>query len=150
MTSSELNERHQLPHFDVRELNGRRVRYDELWQCRNLVLVLIDSTRREEATRSASVLSAHRDEFDDAEAAVVVTADSVQGLRGLLASSLQIDGARSCTSRDLTRATYGRSRTLMSCCSGCDSREYSAPSVRPDDREWHLCCVVTTPEEGYA
>jgi hypothetical protein len=81
MTSSELNERHQLPHFDVRELNGRRVRYDELWQCRNLVLVLIDSTRREEATRSASVLSAHRDEFDDTEAAVVVTADSVQGLR---------------------------------------------------------------------
>jgi hypothetical protein len=80
-TSSELNERDQLPHFDVRELNGRRVRYDELWQRRNLVLVLIDSTKREEATRSASVLSAHRDEFDDAEAAVVVTADSVQGLR---------------------------------------------------------------------
>ncbi|MGH9348292.1 MAG: hypothetical protein ACRD26_13620 [Vicinamibacterales bacterium] len=80
-TSSELHERDQLPHFDVTTLDGRRVRYDELWQRRNLVLILTDPQKRQEATVFASQLSARQEEFGDAETAVVVTSDSVPGFR---------------------------------------------------------------------
>jgi hypothetical protein len=35
-------------HFDLMTLDGRRVRYEELWQRRNLVLVLTDPEQRGE------------------------------------------------------------------------------------------------------
>jgi hypothetical protein len=79
-TSFELRERDLLPHFELTTLTGDRVRYDALWQRRNLVLVLTDPTKRQDATAFASRLSAHQAEFEDAEAAVVVTSDSLLGL----------------------------------------------------------------------
>lgn len=76
-TSTDLR---QVPHFDVTSLAGRRVRYEELWQRRNLVLVLADPREREAALSYASKLEVRADEFDKAETTVVVTTDSVRGL----------------------------------------------------------------------
>lgn len=39
-----------IPHFDVTTVDGTRVRYDEIWQHRNLVLVLADAPQRDAAT----------------------------------------------------------------------------------------------------
>jgi hypothetical protein len=80
-TPSELHERDELPHFDVTTLDGRRVRYTQLWQRRNLLLVLTDPQRRPEAIALSLELNAHSKKFDDAETTVVVTADTFPGLR---------------------------------------------------------------------
>jgi hypothetical protein len=69
-----------VPHFDVTTLDGRRVRYEEIWQRRNLVLVIALPHEREAAARYALELQAHRDELEQAETTVVVTADAVPGL----------------------------------------------------------------------
>lgn len=65
-----------VPHFDVTTLEGRRVRYDEIWQRRNLVLVIISPQDREAGVRYAAQLRARRDAFDEGETTVVVTADA--------------------------------------------------------------------------
>ena len=78
--STTSTEFHHVPHFDVTSLAGRRVRYEELWQRRNLVLVLADPREREAALSYASKLEVRADEFDKAETTVVVTTDSVRGL----------------------------------------------------------------------
>jgi hypothetical protein len=80
-TSLELHERDQLPHFDLTTLDGRRVRYEELWQRRNLVLVLTDPEQPQGAMAFGLRLSAPGEEFDDSETTVVVTSDSVPGFR---------------------------------------------------------------------
>lgn len=69
-----------VPHFEVRALDGRHVRYQELWQRRSLVLVVAAPHEREAAANYASALEMRHDEFEEAEAAVVVTTDSVRGL----------------------------------------------------------------------
>jgi hypothetical protein len=69
-----------VPHFEVTTLNGRHARYEEIWQRRNLVLIVVSRREREAATRYALQLEARRDEFDQEETAVVVTSDSVPGL----------------------------------------------------------------------
>src|SRR5262245_10164997 len=68
-----------VPRFDVRTLDGQHVRYDEIWQHRNLVLLVADPREREAAERYASGLRSHRPEFDKMETTVVVTTDVVPG-----------------------------------------------------------------------
>lgn len=69
-----------VPHFDVRALDGQLVRYQELWQRRNLVLVLGAPDQRDAARRYASTLQSHHREFEETETTVVVTTDPVRGL----------------------------------------------------------------------
>jgi hypothetical protein len=69
-----------VPHFDVMTLDGRHVRYDDIWQRRNLVLVLVSPQNRDDGARYASQLQAHRDEFEREETTVVVTTDPVPKL----------------------------------------------------------------------
>jgi hypothetical protein len=69
-----------VPHFDVTTVDGQRVRYDEIWQRRNLVLFIASPEEREVAARYASQLQAHRDQLDEGEATVVVTTDAVPNL----------------------------------------------------------------------
>jgi hypothetical protein len=38
-----------VPHFDVTTVDGRRVRYQEIWQRRNLVLLVVNPREREAA-----------------------------------------------------------------------------------------------------
>lgn len=68
-----------MPHFDVTTLDGRRVRYDELWQRRNLLLVIVSPRERAAGMRYARQLHNRRDEFEQEETAVVVTADTIPG-----------------------------------------------------------------------
>lgn len=69
-----------VPHFDVATLGGERVRYRDIWQRRNLVLVIVHPREREVVASYASQLTVRQHEFDDEEATVVTTADAVPGL----------------------------------------------------------------------
>jgi hypothetical protein len=69
-----------VPHFDVMTIDGRHVRYDDIWQRRNLVLVVVTPAERETGSRYASNLEARRAEFEAEETAVVVTTDAVPKL----------------------------------------------------------------------
>jgi hypothetical protein len=69
-----------VPHFDVTTVDGQRVRYDDIWQRRHLVLVVVTPQEREAGAHYASQLEARRAEFEGEEAAVVVTADAVPTL----------------------------------------------------------------------
>src|ERR671922_1572149 len=68
-----------VPHFDVTTLDGQRVRYDEIWQRRNLVLLVVSPHEREAAARYASQIDGRRREFEDAETTIVMTTDAVPG-----------------------------------------------------------------------
>jgi|SRR5688500_1865131 hypothetical protein len=69
-----------VPHFDVTTIDGRRVRYQDIWQRRNLVLVVVIPSELETGSRYASQLEAHRAEFEAEETIVVVTSDAVPKL----------------------------------------------------------------------
>lgn len=69
-----------IPHFDVTTIDGRRIRYGEIWQRRNLLLVLVHPRDRTPAAEYAAGIEAHRTQLEEAEATVVVTADAVPGL----------------------------------------------------------------------
>jgi hypothetical protein len=69
-----------VPHFDVTALDDRRVRYDEIWQRRNLVLAVVSPNEHDAGVRYASELEARRQEFEQAETSTVVTADAVPTL----------------------------------------------------------------------
>ena len=69
-----------VPHFEVTTVDGQRVRYDDIWQRRNLVLVLVNPNQREAGAHYASQLEARRAEFEREETTVVVTADAVSNL----------------------------------------------------------------------
>jgi hypothetical protein len=69
-----------VPHFDVTAVDGRRIRYDEIWQRRNLVLIIVSRQERQAGLRYASQLEARREQFDRADTAVVVTVDTVPKL----------------------------------------------------------------------
>ena len=69
-----------VPQFDVTALDGRHMRYDEIWQRRNLILVIVKPQEREAATRYASQLEARLDEIEHEDTTVVVTTDPISGL----------------------------------------------------------------------
>jgi hypothetical protein len=69
-----------VPHFEVTTVDGQHVRYDDIWQRRNLVLVVVTPQEREAGARYASQLEARRAEFEREETTVVVTADAVPKL----------------------------------------------------------------------
>jgi hypothetical protein len=68
-----------VPHFDVTTVDGRRIRYADLWQHRNLVLVFVAGEPAEPQSYAQAVLARARD-FEAAETALVVTAGRVAGL----------------------------------------------------------------------
>jgi len=53
-----------VPHFEVTTVDGQRVRYDDIWQRRNLVLVFVNPHQRDAGARYASRQEAHRAEFE--------------------------------------------------------------------------------------
>jgi hypothetical protein len=69
-----------VPHFDVATLDGRRVRYQDIWQRRNLVLVVLPSDQRDSVNRYVQPFTSRLQEFEEGETAVVVTTDPVPGL----------------------------------------------------------------------
>lgn len=69
-----------VPHFDVTTVDGERVRYDDIWQRRNLVLVAVVAGERDAARRFASRLRAPGNELDIGDTSIVVTDDAALGL----------------------------------------------------------------------
>ena len=68
-----------LPHFEVDDLEGRRVPYSSIWQHRNLVLVMVpeaDASARHYADR----LMVHVRELKSGDTEWIVTQDAVDGL----------------------------------------------------------------------
>lgn len=66
-----------VPHFDVTALDGRRVRYGELWQRRSLVFAALPE-RSESAVQYAAQLLRREPDFAAEEAALVISADPVE------------------------------------------------------------------------
>ena len=69
----------QIPHFDVATLSGQHVRYSDLWQHNNLVLVSVDA-RDPALQQYVRDLQAREAEFAAANTALVISTDSVAGL----------------------------------------------------------------------
>jgi peroxiredoxin len=67
----------QVPHFEVKTLEGGTFSYATVWQRKNLVLVIIP---RDGDAGLASELAALRQDFADRESVCVVTRDRVAGV----------------------------------------------------------------------
>ena len=65
-----------MPHFEITTIDGRRVRYSDIWQHRNLVFVSLES--RDDPY--ARTLTAGADDFAAAEATLVISTDPVEWL----------------------------------------------------------------------
>ncbi len=68
-----------VPHFDVMALDGRRVRYAEVWQRRNLVLACLPHAAAG-AARWLEEVHEHDRELERLETTFVATADGVPGV----------------------------------------------------------------------
>lgn len=77
---SPLDRGDQIPHFDLVTIEGRRVRYRELWQRTNLVLVMFDPKTLAQFAAYAARLRARRGEFTAADTALVISSEPVPGL----------------------------------------------------------------------
>jgi hypothetical protein len=67
----------RIPHFTVSAIGGDPVRYADIWQRRNLVLVTVEDASA--GTDCAAALAARASDFRDLQAACVVTTDRVNG-----------------------------------------------------------------------
>jgi hypothetical protein len=66
-----------VPHFDVRDLDGATVRYADIWQRRQLVLVVLPGAADEAGRAYAAELAVRLAAPGAPDAALVVTADAV-------------------------------------------------------------------------
>jgi hypothetical protein len=68
-----------LPHFEVTDLDGRRIDYSSIWQRKNLVLVTLSDTHPSSRSYAERLMARGRDsKTDDTE--WVVTCDHVPGI----------------------------------------------------------------------
>jgi hypothetical protein len=70
-----------VPHFEVNTVEGELFSYSTIWQRRNLVLIAIRAAEFEASAANVSDLVARKSEFTAKDAACVVTADRVPGIR---------------------------------------------------------------------
>jgi hypothetical protein len=73
----------ELPHFTVTSDAGETVAYSDLWQRRNLLLIVVDRSREAEAY--VARLRSRMPELTAHETACVITRDSIEGV-GCLAA----------------------------------------------------------------
>lgn len=69
-----------VPHFEVTDVGGIRVRYRDIWQRANLLLVCLAGADAAVASRYRDALAAANAELARHETRVVVTGESVPGL----------------------------------------------------------------------
>ena len=69
-----------LPLFEVATVEGTRVRYADLWQRKNVVIVTLPTRLTETATNYARELSRRSADFDVHCAGCIVTTDAIAGL----------------------------------------------------------------------
>jgi hypothetical protein len=75
-----MEARQLVPHFEVNTIGGDHVRYADIWQRRNLVLVTIGKSRDHQTSQYISRLQSRAEEFAEAETTLVVTSEPVAGL----------------------------------------------------------------------
>jgi hypothetical protein len=69
----------QVPHFRVRDLDHSSVAYSEIWQRKNLVLVLLPGDGSREADRCIAELRSHMPELTAHDTVCVMSRDDVAG-----------------------------------------------------------------------
>ena len=69
-----------LPFFDATTLAGERVRYEDLWQRSNVVLVCLPQVAAEDDEEYANELAKRAAEFQTYTAACIVTRDPIAGV----------------------------------------------------------------------
>lgn len=70
----------QVPHFDVQTAGGR-LRYADLWQRRNLVLVALPRVAPPDIRRYGDAVTAALHDVSRADTEIVITPDRVAGIR---------------------------------------------------------------------
>jgi hypothetical protein len=70
-----------VPHFDVTTLDGARVRYDDTWRRRNLLLVLLPDVESPSARRYIEELQAAAPELAMLKTTLVLTSEPVGDLQ---------------------------------------------------------------------
>jgi hypothetical protein len=69
-----------LPHFEVTDIDGRRMRYGaDFWQRRNLAVVTLPAPMSRDARAYEERMSSHADELRACEAGVLVTLEPPAG-----------------------------------------------------------------------
>jgi peroxiredoxin len=76
-----LQRGHQVPHFDVTRRDASRFRYSEIWQRRNLLLVLLPAESSPDCARYEAQLAKHAQTLTLHNAESVISSDPVAGLR---------------------------------------------------------------------
>ena len=69
-----------VPHFTVTRLDGSRASYDDIWQRKNLLLVVLPAEESAERADYVSQIGAHTQAFSAHEAECVMTTDHVLDL----------------------------------------------------------------------
>lgn len=67
-----------LPFFDVTTVTGEKVRYADLWQHKNVLLVRLPAVNDADDERYAAEMSRHAQEFETYAAATIVTRDEIK------------------------------------------------------------------------
>jgi hypothetical protein len=70
----------QLPHFVVRALDGSTFAYSDVWQHRNLLLILLPDTEAAARARYAAQVQAHMPELTAHDTTCVIAQDDVSGI----------------------------------------------------------------------
>lgn len=73
----------QVPHFEVRAVDGAAFAYRTIWQRKNLLLILLSDSRPDDAC--VSDLRARESEWQRLETQCVITGEPVAGLRAPVA-----------------------------------------------------------------
>lgn len=76
-----MTERHVVPHFCVTTIDGGTCRYADLWQRKNLLLVLIPATGSTDRHAYISTLRDHIADLTAHDTSCVMTSDDITGVR---------------------------------------------------------------------
>jgi hypothetical protein len=69
-----------LPHFDVVDVSGTHVRYREIWQRANILVICLAGADRRPAEQYRAAIEAHHEAVHAAETRLVVTREAISGL----------------------------------------------------------------------
>jgi hypothetical protein len=69
-----------IPHFDGMTIDGRRVRYQELWQHRNLVLFVLSKAVRAQANAYLTMLEGRISRLRPDDTTLVIRHDEINGV----------------------------------------------------------------------
>lgn len=75
-----LQQGDSVPHVDVRQIDGKRMSYSDVWQHRNLVLVVTGDDDSAPVAETITGLQTRASQIAELETVIVITADNVPGV----------------------------------------------------------------------